>query len=150
MLLSGYFNISIFKNILNPTTEEINNKPTILSRVWVTIDGVFDWMIGFISPYTFTQLGTTGKYSAIAILHTSQLTVAHALGFFVFTSRILATDLSQSHWNFKLHVKFSWHRLIPFLPFLWLPIPRLDSTGLDYSVLLLYHPLYSACYIVTK
>jgi hypothetical protein len=32
------------------------------------------------------------QYSAIAILHTFQFTVAHALGFSVFTSHILATD----------------------------------------------------------
>jgi hypothetical protein len=35
-------------------------------------------------------------YSAIATLHTLKFTAAHALGFSVFTSRILATDLSQS------------------------------------------------------
>jgi hypothetical protein len=51
-------------------------------------------MIGFIAPYTFTQLGTTGNYSSIANLHTFQLTLAHALGFSGLTSRILATDLS--------------------------------------------------------
>jgi hypothetical protein len=33
------------------------------------------------------------QYSAIAALHTLQFTVTHALGFSVFTSRILATDL---------------------------------------------------------
>jgi hypothetical protein len=53
----------------------------------------------FIAPYTFTQLETTGNYRAIAILHTFQFTVTHALGFSVFTSRILATDLSQSRCN---------------------------------------------------
>jgi hypothetical protein len=36
-------------------------------------------MIGFIAPYTFTQLGTTGSYSAVADLHISQFTVAHTL-----------------------------------------------------------------------
>jgi hypothetical protein len=51
-------------------------------------------MIGFIDTYKFTQFGTTGNYSAIADLHTFQLTVAHALGFSGFTSRLLATDLS--------------------------------------------------------
>jgi hypothetical protein len=49
-------------------------------------------MIVFIDTL-FTQLGTTGNYSAIADLHTLQFTVTHALGFSVFTSRILATDL---------------------------------------------------------
>jgi hypothetical protein len=34
----------------------------------------------------------------MAILHTFQLTVAHALGFSVLTSRFLATDLPQSHY----------------------------------------------------
>jgi hypothetical protein len=56
-------------------------------------DRVLDWMFGFIALSTFTQLGTTGNYSAIAILHTFQFTVAHTLGFSVFTRRILATDL---------------------------------------------------------
>jgi hypothetical protein len=50
-----------------------------------------DWMVGFIDT-SYTPLGTTGNYSAIADLHTLQFTVTHALGFSVFTSRILATD----------------------------------------------------------
>jgi hypothetical protein len=59
------------------------------------------------------------KYSAIAILHTFQLTVTHALGLSVFTSRTLATDLSQSRCHIYSHIKSSWHNLIPFLPFLF-------------------------------
>jgi hypothetical protein len=51
-----------------------------------------DWMIGFIDTL-YIPLGTTGNYSAIADLHTLQFTVTHALGFSIFTSRILATDL---------------------------------------------------------
>jgi hypothetical protein len=54
---------------------------------------VLDFTIGFIAPYTFTQLWTTGNYSAIAILDSLQFTVTHALGFSVFTSHILATNL---------------------------------------------------------
>jgi hypothetical protein len=50
-------------------------------------------MIGFIALYTFIQLGTTCTTSAIAILHSLQFTVPHALRFSVFTSRILTTDL---------------------------------------------------------
>jgi hypothetical protein len=49
-------------------------------------------MIGFIDTL-YTPLGTTGIYSAIADLHALQFTVTHALGFSVFTSRILATAL---------------------------------------------------------
>jgi hypothetical protein len=77
---------------------------------------VLDWMIGFIARYTFTQFGSTDNYSSIAILHTFQLTVAQALGFSAFTSRILTMDCSQSHCNFKSHTKSSFHSLIPFLP----------------------------------
>jgi hypothetical protein len=62
------------------------------------------------------SFGTRGNYSAVTVLHTLQFTVAHALGFSVFTSRILATDLSQSHCHFKSHIKSSYHSLISFLP----------------------------------
>jgi hypothetical protein len=48
-------------------------------------------MTGFIAPYIFTQQ---------FLIYTLQFTVTHALGFLVFTSRIMATDLSQSHCKF--------------------------------------------------
>jgi hypothetical protein len=67
---------------------------------------VLDWRIRFIDTL-YTELGTTGKYSAIAHLRTLHFTVTHALGFSVFTSRILPTDLSQSHCHFKSHTKCS-------------------------------------------
>jgi hypothetical protein len=102
-------------------------------------------MTGFVAPYTFTQFGTTEKYSAIAILHTFQFTVAHALGFSVFTSRILVTDVSQSHCHFNSYMKSSWHSLIPFWPFLFnrlgLPSPELDPILFR---LLFRTPFYSA------
>jgi hypothetical protein len=56
------------------------------------------------------------QYSSIAELHASQFTVKRALGLSVFTSRILATDISQSHCNFKSNMKSSSHTVIPFLP----------------------------------
>jgi hypothetical protein len=107
-------------------------------------------MIGFIGTYTFTQFSTIGNYTAIAIPHTLQFTVLHALGFSVFTSRILATDFSQSHCNFKhhcnystcvvfdSHTKSSWNSLIPFLPFPTATNPE-DSTqsSSDYCSVLL-------------
>jgi hypothetical protein len=71
--------------------------------------------------YCTLYIHTTGdykQYSAIAMIHTFQFTVTHTLGFSVFTSRILATDLSQSHFHFKSHINSSWYSLIPFLPFL--------------------------------
>jgi hypothetical protein len=58
----------------------------------VTYRRVLDWIIGFIDTL-YTHFGTTGNYSAIVDLHTLQFTVTHSLGFSVFTSRILATDL---------------------------------------------------------
>jgi hypothetical protein len=76
---------------------------------------VLDWINGFIASYTFTTRDYR-QYSAIAILHTFQFTVAPALGFSGFTSRILATDLSQSHCHFKSYMKSSYHTLIPSLP----------------------------------
>jgi hypothetical protein len=42
----------------------------------VTIRQGMDWMVGFIDTL-YTPLGTTGKYSAIANLHTLQFTVTH-------------------------------------------------------------------------
>jgi hypothetical protein len=90
---------------------------------------VLDWMFGFIDTL-FTQLGTTGNYSATADLHTLQFTVTYALGFSVFTSHILATHLSESHCNFKKHMKFSCQSLIPVSPsslkHLRLPSPEID------------------------
>jgi hypothetical protein len=106
-------------------------------------------MIGFIDTYTFTQFETTGSTALSLFCTLSSLplhTHAHAhalslflslsLGFCVFTSRILVRDLSQSHYNFKSHLKCSWHCLIPFLPFLQLPIPVLLSTTVVYSAVL--------------
>jgi hypothetical protein len=74
-------------------------------------------MIGFIAPYTFKHFGPEGNHSAIAVQHTLQFAVAHALGLSVFISSIQATDLSQSHCNFNSHMKSSWHFLIPFCHF---------------------------------
>jgi hypothetical protein len=50
-------------------------------------------MIGFISILVTSSLNYS-QYSAIADLHNLQFTVAHALGFSVFTSLVLATDLN--------------------------------------------------------
>jgi hypothetical protein len=50
-------------------------------------------MIGFISTLVTISLNHK-QHSAIADLHTLVFTVAHALGFSVFTSRLLATDLN--------------------------------------------------------
>jgi hypothetical protein len=50
-------------------------------------------MIVFIITLIISYLNYN-QYSAVADLHASQSTVAHTLGFPVFTSRLLATDLN--------------------------------------------------------
>jgi hypothetical protein len=84
-----------------------------LCVTYKTGSGLDDWV------YCTLYIHTTRdyrQYSAIFDLQTLQFTVPQALGFSVFTSRILETDLSQSHCNFKSHMKL--HSLIPFLPLL--------------------------------
>jgi hypothetical protein len=53
-------------------------------------------MIGFISTLVIGSLNYK-QYSAIADLHNLQFTVTHALGSTTFTSRLLVTELEQSH-----------------------------------------------------
>jgi hypothetical protein len=66
-------------------------------------------MIGFIGTSATSSLNYN-QYSAIADLHTFQFTVAHALGFSVFTSCILATYLNTET-STSNHYKVFW----PFL-----------------------------------
>jgi hypothetical protein len=55
----------------------------------------------------YSILGTTGDYSAISDLHTSQFIVAHALWFSVFTSLIQATDYESHSLQITHRVFFS-------------------------------------------
>jgi hypothetical protein len=94
----------------------------VLSVAYKTGFGLDDWI------YCTLYIHTTRDYrqcSAIADLHTLQFTVTHALGFSVFTSRILATGC-----HFKSHME-SFLQPNSFLAIiLQLPVPkaRLDST----------------------
>jgi hypothetical protein len=81
-----------------------------------------DWMNGLIA------LTHSHSSKLQAVLHTFQFTVAHALGISSFTSRILATNLSQSRCLFKSHMKSSFHSLVPLLSlFCNCQFRRLDS-----------------------
>jgi hypothetical protein len=67
----------------------------LLSRVLVNING---FRIGNLIYLPHVQSTRTYKqYSAIADLHNLHFTVTHPLGFSVFASRILVTELKQSH-----------------------------------------------------
>jgi hypothetical protein len=105
-----------------------------LKRI-VTGSGLDDWIYW----HRIHSTRNYRQYGAVAILHTLQFTITHALGFSVSTSRILATDLSQSHCHFKAHMRPSFHRLIPFLPFLLnplrLPSPERDKYWLKWTIL---------------
>jgi hypothetical protein len=64
-------------------------------------------MIGFISSWVTHLLLVTlrhGQYSAIADIHIFQFTVAHALGFFLSTSRLLATDFDTNYHSLTLQM----------------------------------------------
>jgi hypothetical protein len=101
----------------------------ILSRVLVPIDvfWLIEWLIDCICCTLYIHTPRDyGQYSAITGLHPLQITVE--LGLSVFTSRILVTDLSQSHCHCKSHVKFPLHSLTPFLSlFCNCQFGRLDS-----------------------
>jgi hypothetical protein len=64
----------------------------ILSRVLVTIDGVWVGELGLLA--TYTHQSELHVITALSLINILQFTVTHALGFSVFTSRILATDLN--------------------------------------------------------
>jgi hypothetical protein len=106
-------------------------KPSIVTcRIvpWL-IRRVSNWMIGFIAPYPFTQLGTAGS-TGLSLFYTLYSSPLHTLEFSVFTGRILATDLSKS--NFKSHMKSTSRSLISVLPLFCNcqlnPIPLLPSS----------------------
>jgi hypothetical protein len=93
-------------------------------------------MIGFIAPYTFTQLGTTGN-TALSLIYTLYSSPFHKHYNSVFTSRILATGVLQSHSHFNSHVKSSCHSLIPSLPILLNHFDCHHQNSSQFSVLLL-------------
>jgi hypothetical protein len=72
----------------DPNLVRVVSDDSVNSEMTVTCEGV-----ALYATYK-TSFGARDyrQYSAIADLHTLQFAVTHALGFSVFTSRILATD----------------------------------------------------------
>jgi hypothetical protein len=70
--------------------------PRILQSTGIQYQQQFLQKIGLLDllALRLQVLLITLKYSAIADLHNFHFTVAHALGFFVYTSRFLATDVN--------------------------------------------------------
>jgi hypothetical protein len=71
---------------------------------------VLDRTIGFIGTSVTVSLNYN-QYSSIADLHTFQSTVAHALGFSVFASHLLTTDLNTETSTSNHHKVFLLFRL---------------------------------------
>jgi hypothetical protein len=88
---------------------------SVLSRVWGMRDENngfwFEWL-DLLAPWLQVLLITL-KYSVIADLHTFQFTVAHALGFSVFSNRFLATDLNTETSASRHYEVFLLFRLQP-------------------------------------
>jgi hypothetical protein len=108
--------LTAFVRLLNPKIHIVTSRCDL--QTGFVLD---DWVYCIINIH---RVRDNSYHSAITVPHTLQFTVTHSLGNSVFTSRILETDLSQSHCNFKSHAKSSCHSLIPFLPFLQLPIRK--------------------------
>jgi hypothetical protein len=97
--------------------------------------GLDDWI--YCTSYIHTTRNYR-QYSTIAILHILLFTVTQALGFSIFTSRILATELQQS----QCHLSHIWspffHSLTPFFLFSqthilagWRPETRLSCNHIS-------------------
>jgi hypothetical protein len=93
-----------------------NNNVTCSCVTYKTGFGLDDWIYCTLHIYTTKDYRQSQRYRYCT--HTFQFTFTHALRFLAFTSRVLATDLSQSHCNFKSQVKPSCNGLIPLWPFL--------------------------------
>jgi hypothetical protein len=109
-------------------------------------------MIGFTGTSVTISLNYN-QYSATVILHTFQFTTAHALGFSISTSRLLATDLNKetiTSNNFEAFLQFllqspwtaDFPELDPILQFYHEPISSLSS--LDF-VLICTQLMYLSC-----
>jgi hypothetical protein len=80
---------------------------SLLSRVVLFRDLHDGFQIRWLDLLTLIHSQSSRLQAITALSLFLQLTVTHGLGFSVFTSRILATDLSQSHCHCSTHVFFS-------------------------------------------
>jgi hypothetical protein len=78
----------------------VNISKVVADLTWMDT-GPYSEYMAFVSP-KFIATSVTfslnhNQYSAIADLHNLQFTVTHALGFSVFSSRTLVTEIKLSH-----------------------------------------------------
>jgi hypothetical protein len=94
--------VIVVKNIAIVWKVEKSKNIVTCRMVRVTKWRVLVLLIGFISTSVTHSLLITLKYrqySSIADIHNLHFTAAHALGFPVFTSRLLATELNTNYNN---------------------------------------------------
>jgi hypothetical protein len=116
-----------------------SSKPAFFNTVtswdaWLIRRGL-DWMIGFISPYTFTHLENTRTGNTTLSLFHVRCTRTRILSSLVVSWQRISNSLTSTH---------TWHSLIPFLPFILnhlpLPPPELDAI----LILAAWNPCYIA------
>jgi hypothetical protein len=86
-----------------------------LSRVGVTYKTVLEWMIDLMHLIHSHNSGLQAILPYRFSTH-FQFTVAHALGFSVFNSRILVTGFITVSLSLKITHEVFFHTLMPFLP----------------------------------
>jgi hypothetical protein len=114
-----------------------------LCVTYKTGSGLYNWIYWHLLHSHNSGLQEIHRYRSSTHF---QFTVAHALGFSVSTSRILATE-----YKFKSHMKFLHHSLISFFPFLLSHLrlqspelgPFFDNSVKRLSVCLILRPTFS-------
>jgi hypothetical protein len=102
-------------------------------------------MIGFITPYIFTHLRTTGN-TALSFFYTLYSSPLHM--HYNFQSSLVVSWQripQQYHCNFNSYMKSSWRSLIPFLLF---PAAA-NSEGPTQFARLLFYTVFWLCPIIT-
>jgi hypothetical protein len=112
--MTGYTLMKVGENV--PLGSENRNCMVTcrgLCVIYMTGSGLDYWIYWHLNHTTWDSK----QHSDIADLHTLQFTITRTVRYSVFIT-VSWQRIQQSHCHFKLHMKSSLHRLIPFLPFL--------------------------------